>query len=130
MAKKVKLTMKSGKGQVMPSINLSDLVAAGNGLQLQLVDASGAPFNITDPTLVTTTLTTDNASVVPAAGVDSLHYLLSVPSPLSSSSTTLNVSATLAYVAGTPGPFTASLPILLNLPVPTPTPTDLQILIG
>lgn len=107
---------------VMPPVLLNSLSA---GIQLVVVDASGTAIPGVDPTTVTTTVVTDDAHYTVAAGADALHYAVTVPA---GSTGQFTISATLAFNAGTPGPFTAS--VLIELPTPPPpVPVDLQIVI-
>ncbi len=125
---KVKMAPKSSKkpAAVMPPVKWSTLTG---GVGFQLVDASGAPISPPpDPAAVTTTLVgTDASGVTPSAlvtitpGQDSLSYKIG-KAPGVTGSVTLD--ATLSYVAGTPGPFSASLTLELD----TPGAADLMII--
>jgi hypothetical protein len=130
----VKCQVGPGKRAVMPQVNLSDIVAAGNILKIVFVDAGGNPVVI-DPATVTTTMTNSDATVTTAPGADSLHYTVTVPAPLASGGTVITETAGAAYKTppsppALPGPFNATLPILCNLPAPVTTPVDIQIQIG
>jgi hypothetical protein len=116
----------SSKKAVMPSVNWSTLTA---GIQFQLVDASGAPIGTIDPTTVATTLTAVDSSGNPSTlvtitpGADSLHYQISKAAGITGS---IVLMATLTYLSGSPGPFSASLPIVLDVPAAA----DLQLVIS
>ncbi len=124
-AKTVKLTPKGNKPKaVMTPITLT---AADTTISLVTVDDTGAPVPGILPAAVTTTLVVDNpALLVITPGADNLHWTFTIPAGASG---TANVSATLAFVAGTPGPFTASIALTLPTP-PAPTPVDLTIVIS
>lgn len=116
------------KGGVKPSAVMPPVTLTTNspGLELVVVDANGAPIGTIDPTAVTTTLTADQPSLLAITpGADPEHYTATIPAGATG---TVNVSATLAFNAGTPGPFTSSIALTLPTP-PAPVPTDLQIVI-
>jgi hypothetical protein len=128
----------AGKGKlaVMPQVNLSDIVAAGNALKIVFVDGSTPPNPIViDPSTVSTTMTNSDPTVVTAPGADSLHYTVTVPAVLASGNTVITESAGATYKTppappALPGPFSATLPILCNLSPPPASPVDIQIQIG
>ncbi len=129
--KTIKCTVHKAKpSAVMGQVDLSDLIAAGSSVRLQLVDINGNPYSITDPTTVATTLTASDLGETVTPGADTLHYSLSFTPALASGGSVVTDSATLTFNDGSFGPFTASLPILCNVSPPPPAPVDLQLLIG
>jgi hypothetical protein len=129
-AQKFKLAPAAkGKGAVMPSVNWSTLSA---GIVFQVVDANGIPVGTIDPTTVTTTLVVQDGSGNPStlasvtAGADSLNYTVTRAAGALGN---ITLVATLTYNTGSPGPFGASLPIVLNPPAPG-APADLNLVIS
>lgn len=117
------LKPKGKVGQVMPPVTITN---ATDSIALVVVDQNGNPINNIDMTTVTTKLVSDNPAFA-ITNVDELHYVASIPPGTTG---TANLSATLTFNSGSPGPFTASVACTLNIP-PTPlTPTDLQIIIS
>ena len=126
---KMKMTSASkGKGAVMPSVTWSTLSA---GIQFVVVDNNGTPVGPIDPTTVATTLAVQDGNGNPstlatvATGANSLSYTIS----RTPSTGIIALVATLTYNAGTPGPFGANLPIVLDALAPG-APTDLQLTIS
>jgi hypothetical protein len=129
-AQKFKLAPAAkGKGAVMPSVNWSTLSA---GIAFQVVDANGIPVGTIDPTTVTTTLAVQDGSGNPStlasvtAGADALNYTVTRAAGALGN---ITLVATLTYNTGSPGPFGASLPIVLNPPAPG-APADLALVIS
>jgi len=99
-------------------------------IQIQVVDASGTPIPGFDPSTVTSTFVSDTPAVFAiTAGADSLHYSASIPAATPQGTVT-NETATVTFVAGAPGPFSATVQTTINLPVPPPpTPAGINVVI-
>lgn len=110
------------KRAVMPTVTIT---SGSDSIELVVVDQNGVKIAV-DPAEVTTTLVSDNAAVSITKGVDELHYSASIPAGTQGMA---NLTASLTYKAGAPGPFSATVQCTLNIPPTPPTPTDLQIII-
>ncbi len=110
---KVKVKMKAGKGMKADggTVNWSAASSSG-GLVFVPLDSSGnelPPPNVAD---VTSTLTLDDPSKVAVAKNDELSYTLSKAAGVTGE---VNLAASLAYNAGSPGPFGATLKLILDV---------------
>jgi len=116
------------KGAVMPDLTITSVPQS---ITLQAVDGSVPPnpVPIGPNDTVTGTLTSDSASFVIAPGVDSTHYVATIPAN-TPQGTVANLSGTeVGTIQGAPANFTASLKLTLNIP-PVPVAVDLDIILG
>jgi hypothetical protein len=105
------------------------LTSAPSSLTLQPLDKNGNPVTLTPSDKVAGTLASDSTSFGVIPGVDSTHYIATIPAntPLG---TVVNLSATMTgTIGGAAADLTASLPLTLNIP-PVPVATDLEIILG
>lgn len=112
------------KSSVKSKAVASPITLTGNAtIELVVVDDLGNPVTGVQPSTVTTTLTSDNPAFVITASADNLHWGAMVAGGTTGLA---NVTATLSFNSGTPGPFTASIAITLAVPQ---VPADLTIIV-
>lgn len=113
---KMKAT-KGGMKAVGDPVHWSAASQAG-GILLQVTDAQGNDLPNPAVTDVTSTMSSDNNTLATVAKTDELDYTISKLQTPTSPAPTITLSATLTYNAGTPGPFSASLPIICDVAAP------------
>lgn len=108
---------KGGMKAVGDPVHWSAAVQAG-GIALQVIDDAGNDLPNPAVADVTSTLGSDNNTLVSIAKADELSYNLHKEQTPTNPVVTVTFTATLNYNAGTPGPFNATLPIIMDVPAP------------
>lgn len=110
--------MKATKGGMKAVGDPVHWSKAAGGIILQVIDDAGNDLPNPAVTDVTSTLGSDNNTLMSIAKVDELDYNIHKEQTPTNPPPTVTVTAALNYNAGTPGPFSATLPIIMDVPAP------------